>query len=272
MRDLIDLVESLQSVEEKYTSNNKYFLHYMRDGDFDPWSNWGIICSWLFDNDYEEEVNAAITQQSGEHEPVTDGDELADNYDADLFSALPKDIQTQAAEYTIEWLMRHDPADAPTTAHMDLRKQKLLPRTTWLIHFSDNAEQIADNGFKYGQDQMDKLGLTTWFKDEAKKYGGYNFAFLASSVHGPSNYGSHAVLFQNSGVHCYHYGDNEDQIIFWGADVEPSTIVLIRKSDEWEVIARGLRDRVVYKSGDIDTVIQWTMKNFAQYRKALTGN
>ena len=39
-------------------------------------------------------------------------------------------------------------------------------------------------------------------------------------------------MFQNSGVHCYHYGDEENQVVFWGADVDPRDIILITHDPE----------------------------------------
>src|SRR4051812_38904112 len=89
---------------------------------------------------------------------------------------------------------------------------------------------------------MDKLGLTKYIGDNEKKYAGYNFAFEAlgrdanwSASQG--KYGKHAVLFQNSGVHCYHYGDEETQIVFYGADVSPKNIIYLRnEGGDWQVM------------------------------------
>ena len=52
-----------------------------------------------------------------------------------------------------------------TKAHLGLARNKLLPRTTWLVHFSDNAEDIVQEGFKYGEDDYSDLALTTHKKE-----------------------------------------------------------------------------------------------------------
>jgi hypothetical protein len=50
-------------------------------------------------------------------------------------------------------------------------------KNQWLIHFTNEANSIAENGFEYGVDDMTKLGLTTSLGEFDKKYGGYNFAY-----------------------------------------------------------------------------------------------
>jgi hypothetical protein len=257
-----------ESVMEKYSPDNTNFLQYMKGGDFDPYQHWSHIASWLVDN-YPDETNEAAGEE------VTWND-LANSitYDADFFYKLPEHIQKECAQDIIGTILHHDPADAPTTAHMTLGKDRLIPRTTWLIHFSDNAREISLYGFKYGMDEMDKLGLTTWFSDEAKKHGGYNFAYDANyrNADSGSKYGREAVMFMNSGVKCDHHGDQEEQIVFWGADVDPRDIVFIANDGgTWKVINknqnRGLRP--LFVNDDMSVVIQWVQANFAQYRRAM---
>jgi len=101
--------------------------------------------------------------------------------------------------------MRFEPAGAPTWSHMSLERETLLPRNTWLIHFTNEPYSIAKNGFTIGMDDMERLGLTTYFSKEYKSLGGYNFAFLAPSREAnwaatKRRYGKSAVMFQNSGI------------------------------------------------------------------------
>lgn len=279
IRRYIALVEEAQGLDEVYSKDNKYLLDYMRSAEFDPWQNWWAVCRWLEQHDHLDLVNAAIKAEDPNADPVDSADELNDQYDAQIFHELPQDIQKECAEWVIDYMRQHDPAEAPTWAHMDLQNKNLLPRQTWLIHFSDNAREIAYNGFKYGIDQMDQLGLTTWFKDEAKRHGGYNFAYTVDYLIGSrlgnsyeSNYGKHAVMFQNSGVHGFHYGDDEDQVIFWGADVRPHNIVwLYNDHGTWQVLSKTKGGDPVYQDENITKVVKWVMANFAQYRKVLTG-
>lgn len=281
----MNIVESAnaaeQKLDEKYSANNSYFLRYMQgnDGDTtDPYQAWWEICEWLEDNDYLDDISELISQKNPD-QPVAiqDADELRE-YDADIFYLLPQDVQRQAYEHAVEQMMQHNAAEAPTTAHMDLQNNKLLDRETWLVHFSDDAGSIAHNGFKYGMDRMDNLGLTTYYTDNAKAHGGYNFAFLADSRYAKwaaqqGKYGKNAVIFQNSGVHCYHHGDEEDQIVFWGADVEPNGIVLLVKDyEEWQVVPTGShQSREYFFKGEFEECVNWVEKNFRQYRNVLTA-
>jgi hypothetical protein len=253
---------------ERYTNDNTYLLQYLRDAGFDPYACWGLCCEWIENNDLLEFMSDAIG------EDINSADELQE-YEPDAFYKLSEADQKACGEWCVEYLMQHDPAEAPSTAHFDVRNKKLLDRETWLVHFSDRAHDIARNGFTIGMDQMDQLGLTTWFKDAAKKYGGYNFAFLADSRDAiyaayKHKYGSDAVLFQNSGVHVHHWGDEEDQVIFWGRDVNPADIVLLsRDGDVWTVNSiDGRRDPF---QGKYQECVDWVMKNHRQYQSVIAG-
>lgn len=217
-----------------------------------------------------------VSEAAGED--IADADEMMD-YEPDLFYKLDNYTQKNIAEWASEKHMADDPADAPTTSHMNLQSQKLLPRMTWLAHFTNAPYDIWREGFTKGMDQMDRLGLTTHYTDAAKKYGGYNFAFVADSRYAvwaakTGKYGTKGVvIFQNSGVHCYHYGDEEDQVVFWGADVDPKHIILIiQDGGDWCVKAvrdvGGERDDVLFR-GEYNKAVEWVMLNHRQYAKLL---
>jgi hypothetical protein len=181
-------------------------------------------------------------------------------------------------EDVLNKIMSDDPADAPTTAHMSFNKQ--MKRNTWLVHFSDNARQIWYEGFKYGVDRMDKLGLTTYLNNKEKEEGGYNFAFEANSRYASNaarnhKYGRDAVIFQSAGINCEHYGDEEDQVVFWGEDVDWHSIIYIRYEDgDWCLISRrDLRNGndVLLRSENFESIVKWVAKNHQQYRKYLYG-
>lgn len=144
--------------------------------------------------------------------------------------------------------------DRPVYEHMSFER---LVKPTWLVHFTDDPSEIASEGFKYGWENTEGLGLTTHFTDEARKRGpGFNFAFTLGSRDariasgsryddGPK-YGTHAVVFWAGGVEAFHYGDEESQVIFWGPEVPPSRIFALwnGKDDGWYV--RNAVDRVVF--------------------------
>lgn len=275
MRKLIALVESAQ-LEERYTKDNSYLHQYLNSDDFDPYSAWHWVCEWIEENDYLDELSELTGQE------FTSADDLREE-EPELFYKLPEHAQRECAEAVLDKIMQYEPQEAPSTAYLHNRRKNLLPRDTWLIHFTDDPYAIAAKGFTIGVDQMDKLGLTTYFKNEGgmKNRGGYNFAFLAQSRDADfaahkGKYGRHAVVFQNSGVHAYHNSDEEDQVIFWGADVSPNDIiVLIHSADgdgSWHVKTRSrLRNgETTLFAGDFEDSIKWIIQNANTYRKKLS--
>ena len=123
---------------------------------------------------------------------------------------------------------------------------------------------------------MTKLGLTTYYKSDsfAKKFGGYNFAFVSGDRSIPqvarqTKYGKEAVMFRTSGIEVQHYGDREYQAIFYGPAVSPKEIVYLRNEDgEWSVV--GKKDWKPYYSSDrITDVINWVEKNWRQYKRKI---
>jgi hypothetical protein len=121
---------------------------------------------------------------------------------------------------------------------------------------------------------MDQLGLTRYLSDHDKSFGGYNFAFTAGGRHASfaahkRKYGRDAVMFQNSGVVVDHHGDEEEQVIFHGTDVDPRDIVVLRYLEgDWCVLGSD-NDRPLFK-GTFDAAEKWVRSNFQQYRRALT--
>lgn len=148
-----------------------------------------------------------------------------------------------------------------------------LVKNQWLIHFTKNAESIAEEGFTYGVDDMTKLGLTTSINDFDKKYGGYNFAYLLSDFpkYAKSNrsgykYGNEAVIFNASGIRVWHYGDEEYQVIFYG-NTAKNIIPIIQVDGNWVVVARN--GRQLFNSDNLERVVKWLVDNYQQYRKNL---
>jgi len=80
-------------------------------------------------------------------------------------------------------------------------------------------------------------------------------------------YGCGAVLFQANAVQATHYGDEEEQAMFYINDAR--NLILIEETDEyrWAVIANN--GRVLYGDEDIDEVIAWAIRNFRQYAPAM---
>ena len=206
--------------------------------------------------------------------------EAMEEYNDDFYKMCDK-ISKGMSQYEqddfLSHLNQYNPGDVPTHTLMDLQTQKgrkgYLPPTTWLIHFTNTAEEVASDGLTQGQGDIDKLALTVHQSKSDKQYGGYNFASTADGRHAQQaarngKYGHDAVMFQASGVPVYHYSDEEDQVVVWGKDVPASRMVLLANEDgEWLVRSRkGSRDPF---KGEFRTVVAWVMKNYNQYRKVL---
>jgi hypothetical protein len=283
---------------EIYSRNNIGLRNYLKNEEVDPYQYWDEFCVWVeeiadeYDEDDEDDHNSYIIKSVLQAFNVSNVSDLRDEKPDDAtYASLPEDIRDEFKKWLIEYLMQHAPHEAPTWAHLGLNKLELLNRLTWLIHFTNKPEGIQTHGFTIGMDRMDWLGLTTYFRNDGidKRHGGYNFAFIADTRYsryaGQSHkYGKHAVMFQNSGVHTYHYGDEEDQVIFWGADVHPSSIVaLYSDGDSWMVNEvspydrrskqkwRGsLSNREGLFNGNFEQVEAWVMKNYRQYQHLIT--
>lgn len=146
-----------------------------------------------------------------------------------------------------------------------------LIKNEWLIHFTDDAYSIARSGFKYGVDDLSRLCLTTHFGQNAKKSGGYNFAFTASYTEklrpsrGRYTYGEEAVLFKANGIEVYHHGDQEYQVIFKGSTAR-DIIPLRQSGGSWYA---GDYDKEFEKLEDL---VSWVINNFDQYKRILLSD
>lgn len=150
-----------------------------------------------------------------------------------------------------------------------------LIKNQWLIHFTDDAESIKEDGFKFGVNEMDKLGLTTHLSDFDKKYGGYNFAYTLNDYlrYAKANsrtfkYGTQAVLFNASGIKLWHYADEEPQVIFYGNTAK--NIIPITEGENAKYgVFNTRRNYVIYENDDFDKVVDWVIKNYVQYKNHL---
>lgn len=149
-------------------------------------------------------------------------------------------------------------------------------KPTWLVHFTDDPDNISTEGFQKGWPDISGLGYTTYYSKEHREPG-YNFAFDAAdnrnirSTARTGKYGKHAVLFWGSGVEAYHYGDEEHQIIVWGPSIDTNTIVPIyNQYDKWVVERTGKYEGYpMFESEDINDVINWAINNINMIRQTL---
>lgn len=208
------------------------------------------------------------------------GDEL-DEYDVinwlsennkELFKKFGEYIYDKIVSYTMPV---HD-AEYPAWSFFD--DNITIIKNQWLVHFTDYAENIAKDGFKYGVDDMEKLGLTTQLGEFDKKYGGYNFSYTLGDYRKYAkssnwrakgyNYGNQAVIFNASGIRLWHDADQEYQTIFYGNTAKNIIPIIDGVDNDWAIynIKTG---NELFASDNIDDVINWLTTNYRQYRKVL---
>jgi len=221
---------------------------------------------WLRDNEYDDLADPEIQNT------------IEDGYSDDPYR-LPKELVIEFFGDMESSFMDYD-ADSPSWLFMDDPK---IVKNQWMIHFTNDADAIACQGFKYGMDDFTRLGLTTHIRNTGKP-GGYNFAYdvdewerYAHGRHG-FKYGDEAVLFRASGVKVWHHGDGEYQIVFVGATAKD--IVPLTKGGYgggWWANGRGKGGREEQDSeqgdGSFDSLseaVDWVTANYNQYKRLLT--
>jgi hypothetical protein len=213
-------------------------------------------------SDYEDEDDVEVNMfDDNELELMT----WLENNDKKTYNDFAKYLYDRIMDSTLPINDSEYPAWAYFSDNPELIKNQ------WLIHFTDNANDIAKEGFKYGIDEMEKLGLTCHLSDFEKKYGGYNFAYTLSDFpkyakkSGGYKYGKEAVIFNASGIKVWHYGDEEPQVIFYGNTAK--NIIPITSGENSEFAIYSKDNKILYENDDLKNVVYWLIKNFNQYRK-----
>lgn len=174
---------------------------------------------------------------------------------------------------------------------------KELIKNEWMVHFSNDAPKIAQDGFKKGNAYDKKLKSATYRRE--KDDGGFNYAYLAEDVLN-NHYGRFMnylqdrltpfVMFKGNGYRFYHGQDGENQVVFNNMQTETIVYVLyaynqwcVSKSldPDWKTKdqnpkpederfafnnTRNILKGILYSDDDIKKVIRWVMNNFEQYR------
>jgi len=152
--------------------------------------------------------------------------------------------------------------ELPSWCTMDFNR---IVKNEWCIHFGSDSESIAKEGFTGGTPDIESLAYTN--AGQQKHYAGYNFAFLINDRKVDYNeYGDEAVIFRTSGVEIYHYGDNQNQVIFWGPNVK-SFIPIHQDNGDWVVY--GQNGQVLVRCGRPSEIALWATENLPQYRKQI---
>ena len=206
---------------------------------------------------------------------------------------LPPELEGREDYEIVEWLAENDEPTlieygqyvANSNNYNETSERELYDMVTyrgfvrneWLVHFSDNADSIwRKQKFTHGIGYHDyqRLGLSTHFSDEAKQYGGFNFAYKVDDVNmygfnrGRPKYGSEAILFRGDGIEIYHDGDDEPQVIFDGKATNPPLIYIQEENGEWIINSNRTSGKII-RFDDIEKIGYWVDNNYAQYHKHL---
>lgn len=187
--------------------------------------------------------------------------------------------------YILHDYLDHSNSPEPTPAHRYYIFKRLLNQNNWLIHFSSDAKSIKRNGFEIGVENINDLPLTRVYA-HAQDKAGYNFAYLVkdyinSSV--PLTYllnhnfketaNSGLLMFKSSGVIVDHLADENEEVIFDGASVNPKKIVLIlpdQSSSYKNWIVKSQNPEIPDPfSGSILDAINWVKNNWKNNRNVI---
>ena len=263
---------SVSRVARRYAFISNPIVYLKQYLTMEDWQKGGEIAS---DNEHHFMEWLLVNGPSPDEVPAIQ-QAIEDGFVEDAYS-LPKDILKDY--YRDVDLESH--AFTPSWAFMDYVE---VMKNQWMIHFTNDASEIACDGFRYGMDDLTRLGLTTHFKLNSKP-GGYNFAYdinewerFAGGRHG-FKYGKEAVLFRASGVKVWHHGDGEYQVIFFGKTAKDIVPIAKGYYDGWWVngIGKGGREEGEAESdhedGSFDSLsdaVDWVTTNYNQYKKLIT--
>jgi len=256
--------KDIETINETYSNENSILRDYMKDSNIDIYNsdvNWAYV-NWL-KNNYPDEL---VEFNSDD---MFDTDEFNNKYPEILKEFIESIKNNRNDEYASA--VGHS---GYTKAHMSLVSNQVLPRNTWLIHFSNDVDDIVRMGFKFGADDVSDLALTTHYSNETrKKNPGYNFAFALQDrtdwkyASESQKYGKGAVIFQSSGVRMDHYGDSEVQTVFYGPNVKEFVYVTFNSNGEWCVISNV--GKKIYCNEDFEKVVYWVVNNYQQYKNKI---
>lgn len=272
LRSLLAWNPSEVRVARRYAFISNPIVYLKQYLTMEDWQKGGEIAS---DNEHHFMEWLLVNGPSPDEVPAIQ-QAIEDGFVEDAYS-LPKDILKDY--YRDVDLESH--AFTPSWAFMDYVE---VMKNQWMIHFTNEASEIACGGFKYGMDDLTRLGLTTHFKMNSKP-GGYNFAYdinewerFAGGRHG-FKYGKEAVLFRASGVKVWHHGDGEYQVIFFGETAKDIVPIAEGYYDGWWVngIGKGGREEGDAESDQEDgsfeslsEAVDWVTANYNQYKRLIT--
>lgn len=147
-------------------------------------------------------------------------------------------------------------------------------KNTWLIHVTRNLRDILYEGFKYGIEDFQRLGLTTYTSMQHKKQKHnsdfYSFSFTPSAFRywDREKYGTEFVMFVSSGVEAYHNGDEEYQTLFIAREAR-HFVPVFNQGGDFVVVDKDDDEKIYFSSEKPQKVVEWVMNHFTQYRSRI---
>jgi len=206
---------------------------------------------------------------------LDDPDQIMSLYPEDFSKDTYQDYFRLGEWEDPSWYQR----DHEAPSWFNLTNPKLF-KNQWVLHYTNDAEQIAQQGFKYGADDLSRLGgRVSNALQEQRSSGNFNFGYNTSNPSqyeaGHGKYGREAVLLKASGVEAWHSGDGEQQVIFAGntaKDILP--ITSSNYGSGWLVGGLGKGGRPDGEGDAFPTLIkavEWAKKNHAQYKNVMAS-
>lgn len=184
-------------------------------------------------------------------------------YDEDFVEKASEIVVSLGLYNAYECFFRNviDYYEWPSWLEMDFIR---IVKNEWCIHFTEYADDISREGFTGGTPDISRLAFTGAGQQKREK--GYDFAFLLNDKNVDfNNYGTKAVIFRTSGVLVRHYGDEQDQVIFWGPNVK--SFIPVENDGDW--IVYGQKGQVLFRGEKPSDVAFWATNNLPQYRKQI---
>lgn len=247
-------IKESQIIKEYISNNEVSLLRYFQMSDEEKKRGLPYSYHYLIEDILEKDIEDSI-----EYVEQIDGTEEFNEIADKMFEMVENNsLPVDESEYPAWWYYMLEG----------------VVKNQWMIHFTEYAEDIAEEGFTHGVYDIERLGITSSVSDFEKKYGGYNFAYDVDDYKWyyknrfGNKYGSEAVLFRCSGVKLLHFGDEEPQIIFWG-DRAKNIIPITECGEEAPYCVTSVKTGNIIYEGDFEEVVDWVLANYNQYRKHL---
>lgn len=121
----------------------------------------------------------------------------------------------------------------------------------YMVHFTPdlhNVKSILKNGF-LGVIDMDYLAITAQSENDSPEENGFCFAYKfdedSGKFHMEQSFG---VIFRGSAINIFHKGDNEEQCIFIGNEINKNNLVgFYQKDNNYYTLDSKIKAKTIYE-------------------------